>query len=152
MKMQLKINKLFFVVVVQPSYGVKNAACHLSSAEVEKVKELSKFNEDDPIQHMVKVMFGCGLYAGFRGNAEHTHFNMSMLHFGEYPKNHADPMLAGRKYVSISNFEDKTNKISVHNSYLRDTSDVLRFPIFLMILIILAPRCSGCLRSWPLGK
>ena len=50
-----------------------------------------------------------------------------MVHKGTYPTNFEDPQLAGKPYVAITNFQDKSNKLSVHNSYLRDTSDVMRF-------------------------
>ncbi len=108
---------------------MKAVGCTLAAADVEKVKMLCLFDESDPIQHMVKVMFGCGLYAGFRGNMEHTNFNISMVHLGNYPAQYEDKDLAGLPYVAISNFQDKTNKLSVNNSYLRDTSNILRFPV-----------------------
>ena len=78
---------------------------------------------------MTKVMFGCGIFAGFRGSTEHANFNIGMVTTGTYPEKYEDQDLAGLPYVSISNFQDKTNKLSVHTSYLRDTQHVLRFPV-----------------------
>ena len=106
---------------------MKNEACHLRAEDVEKI-DLAKFDEADPIQHMMKVLFGCGLFAGFRGNQEHTFFNIKQISQGHYPEKHENPDLAGLPYVSIDNMLDKTNKLSVHNSYLRQTGHSMRFP------------------------
>ena len=108
---------------------MKAKACQLFANNVDKAKQLHKFNEDDPIQHMLKVMFGCGLYAGFRGSTEHAYFTTEMVSQGHYPQNFEDKTLAGKPFVAISNFQDKSNKLSVHNSYLRDTANILRFKV-----------------------
>jgi hypothetical protein len=55
-----------FVNQTKPQYGNKSKNVHLSAEDAEKI-DLSKFNEDDPNQHMMKVMFGCGVYCMFRG-------------------------------------------------------------------------------------
>ena len=113
----------------QPSYGVKNSGCELSAIDVEKIV-LSRFNEKDILQHMTKVLFGCGLYAAFRGSKEHTYFSKSQVSFGKYPENYECQDLAGHPYVAIDNFpDDKTNKISISNSYTREMNNNLRFPI-----------------------
>ena len=79
---------------------------------------------------MMKVMFGCGLYAAFHGSSEHTFFSRSQVKFGFYPKNFQNSSLAGTRYVSIDNIpSDKTSKLTVTNSYARDTSNIMRFPI-----------------------
>ena len=124
---KIKTNNNSFFIQSQPSYGTKNEACHLRAEDVEKIS-LAKFNENDPIQHMMKVLFGCGLYAGFRGNQEHTFFNIKQINQGHYPEKHENPDLAGLPYISIDNMLDKTNKLSVHNSYLRQTGNSMRFP------------------------
>ena len=78
----------------------------------------------------MKVLFGCGLYAAFRGSAEHTYFSKSQIKFGSYPDNFADANLAGRRYVSIDNMpRDKTCKLTVTNNYARRMHSCLRFPI-----------------------
>ncbi len=79
---------------------------------------------------MMKVMFGCGLYAAFRGSAEHTYFSRSQVKRGIYPSNFENPNLAGHRYIAIDNMpRDKTSKITVNNSYARDMSNLMRFPI-----------------------
>ena len=108
---------------------MKNSGCELSAIDVEKIV-LSRFNEKDILQHMTKVLFGCGLYAAFRGSKEHTYFSKSQVSFGKYPENYECQDLAGHPYVAIDNFpDDKTNKISISNSYTREMNNNLRFPI-----------------------
>ena len=90
---------------------------------------LGRFDENDPLQHMMKCMFGCGIFAGFRGCTEHTYFTREQVVFGTYGKTHEPRELAGLPYVAITHLQDKTKKLSIHNSYLRDTGHHLRFPI-----------------------
>ena len=101
----------------------------MKAEDAEKARQLWKFDENDPAQHMMKVMFGCGIFAGFRGSTEHANFNIAQVTRGIYPDKYEDRDLAGVPYVAISNFQDKTNKLSIHKSYLRDTSHILRFPV-----------------------
>ena len=118
-----------FTFCIQPKYGMKNAACQLSAEEAEKIC-LAKFNEDDPRQHMMKVMVGCGINAGFWGSKEHARFSPHHIQVGHYPISHQNQKLAGRQYVAIVTMpNDKSQKLSVNNSYVRDTSDVFRFPV-----------------------
>ena len=101
----------------------------LSAEDAEKVV-LSKFDEADPYQHMMKVMFGCGIYAAFRGSTEHVLFSPLHLSIGTYPSNFESRPLAGLQYITINSFQaDKSNKITVTSNYARDTSQALRFPI-----------------------
>ena len=46
---------------------MKSKECQLEAIEVKKIV-LSKLEEKDPLHHMMKVKFGCGLYAAFRGS------------------------------------------------------------------------------------
>ena len=88
------------------------------------------FDETDLQQHMMKILFGCGLYAAFRGSQEHTQLSRSQLSFGTYPSNFETEELRGKKYVSIANMtNDKTHNLSVSNSYVRSMESHLRFPI-----------------------
>ena len=115
--------------VLQPSYGVKSRGCQLDANEVAKII-LSKFDENDLIQHMMKVLFGCGLYAAFRGSAEHTYFSRTQVKFGTYPPNFENPNLARKRYVAIDNMpKDKTSTLGVNNSYARELGNTMRFPI-----------------------
>ena len=114
---------------IQPSYGLKTKECELEASEAEKIM-LSKFDEDDLYQHMMKIMFGCGLFAAFRGRTEHTMFYISQIKIGQYPANFENKELAGLKYAAIDHMvNEKTNKITINNSYSRGTSHIMRFPI-----------------------
>ena len=115
--------------VFQPSYGVKTKECELAASEAEKII-LSKFDEDNLYEHMMKILFGCGMYAAFRGRKEHTYFYTNQLRVGFYPNNFENKELVGLKYVAIDHMPDeKCNKITVHNSYSKCTTNFMRFPI-----------------------
>ena len=108
---------------------MKTEGCQLSAANVEKI-DISKFVEADPRQHCMKLLFGMGFYAAFRGSTEHAQFTKNQVSFGTYPENFENTTLAGRPYVAITNISnDKTCTISITNSYARDTNQVLRFPV-----------------------
>ena len=108
---------------------MKSEGCQLSAADVEKI-DISKFDETDPRQHIMKVLFGMGFYAAFRGSSEHALMKKSQISFGTYPDNFENSTLAGKNYVAIANIPgDKTRTVTVTNSYARDTSQVLRFPV-----------------------
>ena len=110
----------------------------MSAIDVEKIK-LELFDEVDDRQHQMKLLFGCGLYAAFRGSSEHTNFCKEQISFGTYPDTYENPVLAGKPFVCIDNFgNDKTKTITCTNSYSHDTSQVLRFPIE-----IENPKCFG---------
>jgi hypothetical protein len=111
----------------QPQYGNRADNVHLSASDAEKI-DLSKFDESDPYQHMMKILFGCGVYCMFRGK-EHAAFNISQVKFGNYPRSFEYPNLAGHPFVSIDNLLDKTCRLTVNNNYARSTSEFLRFPI-----------------------
>ena len=81
---------------------------------------------------MMKVLFGCGTLAAFRGSAEHVSFSPLHISVGTYPSKFESQRLAGLQYITINTFaDDKSNKITVNKSYARDTSEDLRFPIIL---------------------
>ena len=92
---------------------------------------LDKFDEDDPQQHQMKMLFGFGTFAAFRGFKEHHALCVSNITRGTYPLNFEDKELAGLKYIGVSTIGnlDKTHWVSVHNNYTRDTTNVFRFPI-----------------------
>ena len=37
---------------------------------------LSKFDENDPTQHQMKLLFGCRIMSGFRGSDEHMNLEV----------------------------------------------------------------------------
>lgn len=99
----------------------------MSASDAEKI-DLSKFDESDPYQHMMKILFGCGVFCMFRGK-EHAAFNRNQVKFGNYPRSFEYPNLAGHPFVSIDNLLDKTCRLTVNNNYARSTAEFLRFPI-----------------------
>ena len=108
---------------------MKGEGCQLKANEVEKI-DLAFFDESDLLQHQMKVLFGCGLYAAFRGSQEHTQFSRSQVTFGNYPMDFEEEQLRGKRYVAITNFgSDKSHSLSVTNSYARTMGHNLRFPI-----------------------
>ena len=67
---------------------------------------------------MMKVLFGCGMYAAFRGSKEHVHFSPMHISVGTYPSQFESQYLAGLQYVTINTFaDDKSHKIAVNKSY-----------------------------------
>ena len=78
-----------------------------------------------------------GFVVSSRGNlaslkilSKHALFTKSQVAFGIYPDNFENPTLAGKHYIAIANIPgDKTCTVTVTNSYARDTSQVLRFPV-----------------------
>jgi hypothetical protein len=100
---------------------------HLSAADADRI-DLSLFNEEDPLQHMMKLIFGFGIYCMLRGN-EHASLLVSQVVFGNYPRTFEYPALAGHPYVALDNLIDKTCKVIIHNNYAQRTSEFLRIPI-----------------------
>ena len=66
---------------VQFGYGEKNKKRRLCEVDVEKVRMLSEFDEADPRQHIMKILFGCGALFGFRGHKEHAELLLSNVLF-----------------------------------------------------------------------
>ena len=79
----------------------------------------------------MKMLFGFGTYAGFRGSIEHHQLMMTNVFSGRYPATFEDTDLAGIPFIGIKEIgnSDKTHKVSVHNSYTRDTKNIFRFPV-----------------------
>ena len=97
----------------------------MSESDADKVC-ISSFDESDPEQHTQKIMFGCGVQLGFRGKMEHQNLEVSHIKQGTFGKGHP---YEGHNFVSISVMNDKTNKITLHNSYSRDTGKLMRIPV-----------------------
>ena len=97
----------------------------MDEASVEKI-DLSKFDESDPRQHMMKILFGCGIYFGFRGNSEHVFLEVSNFTHGEFPQRH---LFYGYTFFGIDGLLDKTHHLSVHKDHVRDTKDAMRVPV-----------------------
>ena len=106
----------------------KNRKTRLSECDADKVC-ISSFDESDPEQHTDKIMFGCGVQLGLRGNMEHQNLEVSHIKQGKFGKGRPY-VYEGHNYVSINVMNDKTNKITLHNSYSRDTGrKLMRIPV-----------------------
>jgi hypothetical protein len=91
--------------------------------------DLSIFDEADPWQHMMKVMFGCGIYCMFQSK-DHAYFNVNQVMFGHYPWTFEYPELAGKPYVLINNLTGvRSHRITVNKNHARQTSNFLHFSI-----------------------
>ena len=97
----------------------------MSEADAQRVC-ISTFDESDPEQHTIKVLFGCGIYFGFRGRGEHHAIEKDHIGEGTFEEGHR---FGGMPFVSVRVMNDKTNKITLHNPYLRDTGKLMRVPI-----------------------
>ena len=66
----------------------------------------------------------------FRGAKEHALLSPKHLENGTFPLDHPVQELAGLPYVAVTCMpDDKSHKLSVNNSYVRDTSNQYRIPI-----------------------
>ena len=78
----------------------------MSEADAQKVY-ISTFDEIDPEQHTIKVLFGCGIYFGFRGRAEHHAIEKDHIGEGIFEEGHR---FGGMPFVSVRVMNDKTNR------------------------------------------
>jgi hypothetical protein len=97
----------------------------LSETDAQKVC-ISAFDEDDPKQHTMKILFGCGVYFGFRGRLEHHALEKAHIGVGTFEKGYR---FEDMQYVGVRVIDDKTNRITLHNPYSRDTGKLMRMPI-----------------------
>ena len=88
--------------------------------------DLTNFLEEDPYQHLIKILFACGLQGGFRGNSKHANLEIHYITRGSYPPGHP---LESKGWYAITNFMDKTHKLSFHNLHLRDDRELFRSPV-----------------------
>ena len=87
---------------------------------------LDVFDEDDPEQHQMKVLFGFGLYFAFRGSTEHSNLRQDQIYQGTFKPGHE---FAGQRFVGVKDMVDKTHQLSVHQNYVCDTSGFMQMPV-----------------------
>ena len=87
---------------------------------------LSKFKESDHRQHAMKCIVACGIFLGFRSISEHLNLSPSDVMRGEYEEGHE---FHGMKWVGVGSLVDKAQKLTVHQSYVRDTEDLMKIPV-----------------------
>ena len=85
------------------------------------------FDESDPRQHQMKILFGCGAKLGFCGSGEHTYLELMHIRKGVFEEGHP---LAGRTYYGFGGFKHKTKKLTLSNCYMNNgDDDLLRVPV-----------------------
>lgn len=107
-------------------YAKKNPDCSVAEEDFGKF-DLSKFNEDILSQHQEKVALIYGLLFGFRGNIEFLQLLVVMVTEGHYGPDH--PLFPNLRYRGVSDFTDKTLKISINCPYVRAEMEMGRFPV-----------------------
>ena len=111
---------------VQFGYAVKDAKCTMSHDDINKI-DLTVFDENDPEQHIIKLLFICGIFFGFRGESEHTGLECRRLTSGVFPVGHK---WAGCQWFGIDFLIDKSNKLSIHRPYVRSIEDTqMKVPV-----------------------
>lgn len=88
--------------------------------------KLSKFNENIHSEHCMKCIVTCGVFFGFRSIDEHTYLCPNDIQTGYYESGHP---FEGKRWVGIGGLVDKTQKLSVHRNYVRDTADLMKAPL-----------------------
>jgi len=88
--------------------------------------DISVFDENDPSQHQMKLLYGCGCKFGLRGNEEHTLLEVRNITRGHFSTQHP---WAGSEYYGLEGLTDKTHKLDVHNDHVRENSDYMRLPV-----------------------
>ena len=106
-------------------YGKLDTSKRLDENEKELI-DLSCFDENDPRQHQMKILFGCGIYFGFRGKNEHVFLEIHNFTHGTFPSTHP---FSGYEWYGIENIQDKTHKLSIHKDRVRDTKNCMRVPV-----------------------
>ena len=74
----------------------------------------------------MKILIGFGMYFAFRGCTEHSNLKVCQVYQGKFEEGHE---FAGLPFVGVKDMQDKTHKLSVHRSYVRDTSTFMRMPV-----------------------
>lgn len=75
----------------------------------------------------MKLIVIFGSLFGFRGNKEYINLKRCNLVTGVYPDNH--DCFGGMTWWGLDGLSDKTLKLSLKNPYVRDQSELLRYPV-----------------------
>ena len=89
----------------------------MSVDDIKKLKNIVDFDESDPSQFTQKILFICGTCFGFRGGNEHVLLKTEHLRTGLYSDNHE---FYGYRWIGFGGMADKTCKLLLTTSYLRD--------------------------------
>ena len=88
--------------------------------------DISVFNEDNPTEHQMKLLYGCGIMYGLRGSNEHTELEVRNIIRGVFTEEHP---CTGMEYYGIEGLVDKTHKLDINNDHVRENSDHMRLPV-----------------------
>ena len=78
------------------------------------------------MQLLMLILLINGLYFGLRGCTEHCYLSIKNIDKDTFEVGHP---FYGYEYIELVNLTDKTHKLTVHNSWRRDTKGSLRLPI-----------------------
>ena len=79
----------------------------------ESVKvDISIFDESDPQEHQMKLLYGCGCNFGLRGNDEHTSLEVWNIVHGYFDSLHP---CVGYEYYWMDSLPGKRHKLDVNN-------------------------------------
>ena len=107
-------------------YAVKDSKCTMSHDDINKI-DLSLLDEDNPEEHIIKMLFICGIFFGFRGEVEHTMLEVRRITSGVFPEGHK---WAGIQWFGIDFIIDKSNHLSIHKPYVRSIEDTqMKVPV-----------------------
>ena len=121
----LVLTLYFILFTLQVGYAKKDQSKRLDESDQEKI-DLSKFDEQDPRQHQMKLLFGCGIHFGFRGSKEHVFLETSNMTHGTFTSGHP---FAGCDWYGVEGLLDKTHKLSVHKDHVRSNENFMRTPL-----------------------
>jgi hypothetical protein len=94
----------------------KNENARIANEDFDKLC-ISKFREDDLLEHQAKVIFAMGFLLGLRGNREHTYMKRSQICNGIFESDH--PSFVSYEYWGISHFDsDKCHKVGKKSGYV----------------------------------
>jgi len=88
-------------------------------------RAVTTLDRNDPKQLIMLILIFNGLYFGLRGQ-DHANLQVKHLAHGNFEEGHE---YGEYKWVGLTNFDDKSHKLSVHQSYLRDHAHTMRLPI-----------------------
>ena len=106
-------------------YGKLDATKRLDVSEKGKI-DLSRFDENIPRQHQMKILFGCGISFGFPGKNKHVFLETNNFTHGTFAPTHP---FSGHEWYGVENIQDKTHKLSIHKDRVRDTKNCMRVPV-----------------------
>ena len=79
--------ELISIFLYKVEYGKLDTSKRLDENEKELI-DLSCFDENDPRQHQMKLLFGCGIYFCFQEKNEHVFLEIHNFTHGTFPSTH----------------------------------------------------------------